>query len=127
MTDLLQRTVEGWRRGRHVWGQSDCLLSVGDYAAAAGHTDVSARFRGTYSDESGAQANLDEFGGHEGLIDLIGMERIENPERGDIVVFDTGVNEVAGLCTGDGFVVRLERGTVEVNARFVTVVAAWKV
>lgn len=127
MTDLLEQTIDQWRRGRHVWGESDCLLSVGDYIAAAGHKDVASLFRGTYYTEAGAMAHVDQNGGHVGLIDLTGLPRTDDPERGDVVVLDLGESEVGALCSGDGFVVRLERGTVEINARFVTVVAAWKI
>lgn len=126
MSDLLDRTLAEWRRGSFVWGESDCLLSVGDYIAAAGHLDVTKRFRGTYSDEAGAMAYVDEYG-HDGLIDLTGLPRVENPERGDVAVIDIGDTDVSALCTGDSFVLRLERGTVEINARFVTVVAAWRI
>lgn len=124
---LLNDTIDDWRRSAFVWGQSDCLLSVGDYIAAAGHMDVASRFRGTYDTEEGAMAHVLEYEGHEGLIDLTGLPRVDQPERGDVAVIDTGETDVAALCTGDGFVLRLERGTVEVNARFVTVVAAWRV
>ena len=125
--DRVDRTLAEWRRGSHVWGVSDCLLSVGDYLAAAGHLDVASLFRGTYDDEAGAMRHVDDHGGHAGLIDLVGLPLTGKPDRGDVAVIDLGEVEVGALCTGEGFAVRLERGTVEINRRFVRVVAAWKV
>lgn len=127
MTDLVGITAAMWRRGGHVWGQSDCLLSIGDYIAAAGGTDVTGLFRGTYDDEAGAMAHVERYGGHDALIDLTGAPRTDAPGRGDVAVIDTGENEIGALCTGEGFILRLERGVIEINARFVTVLAAWKV
>lgn len=121
--DLVDRTLAEWRRGGHVWGQSDCLLSIGDYIAAAGYTDVSSGFRGTYGTEAGAQAHIDANGGCEGLIDLTGLPRTDDPQRGDVVL----VQGIGALCTGGGYAMRLERGVVEVNRRFVTPTAAWKI
>lgn len=124
MTDLISATLSRWRQGRHVWGQSDCLLSVGDYLTDCGYIDIPARFRGTYSTEEGAQALIDAFGGCGGLIDLTGAPRaVDTPERGDVVL----ISNVGALCTGDGYALRLERGVIELNRRFVTPDAAWKV
>ena len=123
MTDLVDQTLATWRRGGHVWGQTDCLLSIGDYLAAAGHKDVPAQFRGTYDSEAGAQAVIDANGGCDGLIDMTGASRTDDPQRGDVAL----VQGVGALCTGDGFAMRLERGVVEVSRRFVCVEAAWKV
>jgi len=124
MSDLVDRTLAEWRRGGHVWGQSDCLLSIGDYLAAAGHVDVAARFRGTYDDEAGAQAVMDAHGGPEGLIDMTGAVRAAAaPVRGDVAL----VQGIGALCTGATFALRLDRGVVEVNTRFVQPTAVWSV
>lgn len=127
MTDIVDDTLAQWRRGGHVWGESDCLLSIGDYLAQRGHLDVAARFRGTYDDEVGAMRHVDEYGGHAGLIDLVGIPYTDDPQRGDVAVIDLGETEVGALCTGEGFAIRLERGTVEINRRFVRVLTAWSV
>lgn len=123
MTDLLDRTLREWRQGAHVWGQSDCLLSVGDYMHAAGWLDIPSRFRGTYDTEQGAIDHINANGGCEGLIDLTGAPRTDDPQRGDVAL----VQGIGALCTGDAFVLRLERGTVEVLRRLVSFDAAWKV
>ena len=124
MTDLVERTLSTWRRGGHVWGRSDCLLSIGDYLFEAGYTDVARRFWGTYDSEAGAQSILDAHGGAEGLIDMTGVPRASDaPQRGDVGL----VQGIGSLCTGDGWALRLERGVVEVQARFVTPTAVWRV
>lgn len=126
---LFDDTIAQWRRSDFVWGQADCLLSVGDYVYAARPDlpDVSSRFRGTYDTEEGALAHVEAHDGCEGLLDLFGLERTEKPVRGDIAVIWTGETDVGALCAGDTFVLRLERGTIEINARFVELVAAWSV
>lgn len=72
-------------------------------------------------------AHVEAHDGCDGLLDLFGLPRTEKPARGDIAVIWTGETDVGALCTGETFVLRLERGTVEINARFVTVEAAWSV
>jgi len=56
-----------------------------------------------------------------------------DPTRGDVLVIDVGkpgadglAVPVGGLCTGSGVALRLERGTVEVELRFVRILKAWK-
>lgn len=129
LSDLVDQTVAQWRRSSFVWGQADCLLSVGDYVYVArpDRPDIAERFKGTYSTEDGALAHIEAHGGCDGLLDLFGLKRTDDPVRGDIAVIWTGETEVGALCTGDGYVLRLERGTVEINARFVELVAAWSV
>lgn len=100
------------------------MLSIGDYLAAAGLKDVTGLFRGSYDTEEGAQAHLDANGGCAGLIDMTGAQRIsEPPRRGDVAV----VQGVGAICTGEGFALRLDRGVVEINARFVKPEGVWGV
>lgn len=127
MTDLITKTLVHWRQGSFAWGQSDCLLSIGDYLAQAGHLNVSERFRGTYSTEGGAFAHLDSHGGHVGMIDLVGLPVTSEPKRGDVAVLDLGENEIGALCTGHSYAMRIERGVIEVPVRLARVVCAWKV
>lgn len=124
MTDLVERTLSEWRRGGHVWGRSDCLLSIGDYLWVAGYKDIAGRFWGTYSTEEGAQVILDAHGGAEGLIDMTGVPRAPDaPQRGDVGL----VQGIGALCTGFGWALRLERGVIEVEARFVKPTTVWRV
>lgn len=127
--DAVDQLLQTWRRTGFEWGQSDCLLSVGDYIASRGGLDVAGGFRGTYTTESEAMTLMRDAGGAEGLIDRTGLERGVSPERGDVVVIDASGDGdgIAAICTGPGIAARLERGVVEVNKRLVTVLHVWKV
>jgi hypothetical protein len=127
MTDRVDDTLALWRASGHVWGKSDCLLSIGDYIAAHGGKDISARFRGLYDTEEGAFAMKDAYGGAAGLVDLTGLAHTDDMQRGDVCVVDTGVIHVGALCTGRGVAMRLAHGVVEIEHRFVRIVQAWKV
>lgn len=123
MTELIEQTLAEWRRGSHIWGESDCMLSIGDYIAAAGYKDVTGLFRGTYDDEAGASDHIDANGGCEGLIDLTGIPRTDEPQRGDVTI----VQGIGALCTGHSYVLRLERGVIEINARLYKPETFWRV
>jgi len=127
MTDRVDETLHLWRSTPFVYGQSDCMLSIGDYIAACGGRDVTGRFRGTYDDEPGALAHVGGCGGVSGLVDMTGLQRVDRPARGDVVCLDTGQVEVGAICTGIGIAARLERGVIEIDLRFVKIAQAWKV
>jgi len=127
MTDRIDETLRLWRSTPFVYGQSDCMLSVGDYIAAFGGRDVTARFRGTYDDEAGALAHVGVCGGISGLVDMTGLARVDRPARGDVVCLNTGLVEVGAICTGSGIAARLERGVIELDMRLVKITQAWKV
>lgn len=127
MTDAVDDTLGMWRRGRFAWGDTDCMLSIGDYAAAQGAQDVTGLFRGRYADEPGADAMLTLYGGPSGIIDMAGLARVSEARRGDVVVIDTGTAHVGGLCTGAGVAIRLERGVLEINMRHARIVQAWAI
>ena len=134
MTDAVDQTLKAWRQSVFDYGETDCLLSIGDYIASRGGVDIASRFRGTYATERAAMALVEAHGGPQGLIDLTGLPRIvledDEPTRGDVVVMDTGTGPagcVGALCTGPGIAARLERGLIEVDRRFVRITHAWKV
>ncbi len=125
--DHIDRLLQLWRSTPFVYGESDCMLSVGDYLASRGVLDVTGQFRSTYNDEAAALAHVAAFGGVCGLIDLTGLQRTASPARGDVVCLWTGEIEVGAVCTGIGIAARLERGVVEVDMRLVKIVQSWKV
>lgn len=125
MTDHVDRTLSMWRATAFKWGERDCLLSVADYVVARTGRDPAKGYRGTYSDEAGAMAHIDARGGVVALVDASGLDRTDEPARGDIVVVDVGGESVAGLYTGEGVAMRVERGVVEINKRFVRILGAW--
>lgn len=124
---IVTETLKMWRTTPFVWGARDCMLSIGDYIMLRTGIDAVTRFRGTYDDEAGALAHVAAYGGIAGLVDLTGLPRTETPMRGDVVALCTGETQVGALCTGDTIAARLERGIVEINMRFVTIAAAWKI
>lgn len=125
--DHVDHTLKLWRSTPFEWGQRDCMLSIGDYIASRGGLDVTGYFRGTYSTQAGAMAHVEGHGGLTALIDLTGLFHTDDPQRGDVVILDTGFKQVGALCTGDGIAARLERGIAEVNIEFVNIIQAWKV
>jgi len=127
MTDHVDATLKLWRSTPFQYGDSDCMLSIGDYLASRDVLDVTGRFRGTYDDEAGALAHVAACGGVCGLINLTGLAHTDGPARGDVVCLFTGEFEVGAICTGDMIAARLERGVIEVDMRLVTIVQSWKV
>lgn len=127
MTDHIDTTLKSWRSSAFVYGDSDCMLSIGDYLASRGVLDVTGRFRGTYADEAGALAHVAACGGICGLVDLTGLDHTEEPKRGDVMCWNIGHVEVGALCTGDRIAARLERGVVEIDMRLAKIVQSWKV
>jgi hypothetical protein len=127
VTDYVDQTLRLWRSTPFAYGDTDCMLSVGDYLASRGVLDVTGQFRGTYADEAGALAHVAARGGICGLVDMTGLPSTDRPARGDVVCLDTGEIEVGALCTGTGVAARLERGVIEVDLRLVKITKAWKV
>lgn len=117
--------LKEWRRSSFQWGQSDCLLSVGDYIAANGGKDIAALYRGRYSTEAEALRFMDDAGGAAALIDATGIVRAAEAQRGDVVLLNIS-RGIAGVHTGDGVAVRLERGAAEIGLRFVQINAVWR-
>ena len=128
---MIEQTLKLWRQSAFVYGETDCLLSVGDYIALCGGPDVPARFRGTYDDAAGAMRHVAAHGGPEAIIRLCGMVEIDpaDAQRGDIVIMDPGGGQMVlgGICTGPGVAARAERGVIEVDRRFVTLTHAWSI
>ncbi|AJA07473.1 hypothetical protein SKP52_02710 [Sphingopyxis fribergensis] len=124
--DLVDETLREWRRAAFVYGQSDCMLSIGRYLAKAGHKDVTGQFLGRYTTAEGAEAQMAAHGGVAGLIALAGAApKPGAPARGDVLEIAYDGGSIGGLCTGDCAAVRLDRGVVELKLRFVTVLGVW--
>lgn len=130
MIDIVDRTLEQWRRSSFVWGEADCMLSIGDYIAQRGGEDVTGVFRGRYSTAVGAMRFMRLYGGVAGLIDLTGIERIDGgPQRGDVVALvapDCDGGEIGAICTGDGIAARQVRGVAEMQTRLVRLSGVWR-
>lgn len=126
MKDNVDITLELWRSTPFEWGNSDCLLSIADYVKLCTGKDFGAPFRDTYCTELGALAHVSDAGGEMALIDASGLPVSVFPVRGDILLVDAE-KPVAALCTGQGMAMRLKRGVVEIDIRFVKVLKAWSV
>lgn len=129
MTDLVDQTLQDWRSGPLIYGESDCMLSIGKYVAAAGGKDITGDFLGRYSTQEEALAIMEAHGGSGGLFAQMGLDRVdEAPRRGDALeLIHTEIETIGALCTGDGVAVRLERGVAEVDLRFVKWRGVWRV
>lgn len=128
--DIVDETLQGWRRGRFAYGQDDCWLSIGRYLARTGHEDVTSLFVGKYETHEGAVAQMAAYGGAAGLMDLAGaVIRAGRPERGDVVELlysdDDGSQSIGGLCTGGFVAARLERGVIEVRVGLLKIGGVW--
>ncbi|QWY83144.1 hypothetical protein [Rhizobium phage RHph_X2_24] len=126
MKDIVDETLEHWRRVPFQWGESDCLLSIADYVLRCTGQDYGAPFRDTYCTELGALSHIKDAGGSAALIDASGLTVTDAPERGDILLCGQDY-PIAALCTGRGVAMRLQRGVIEVDKRFVNIIKAWKV
>lgn len=77
-------------RRSFVWGQSDCSLMVADWCVWVGHGDPAAGWRGSYDDQDGCRALLDERGGLADVVAacalLAGLKPIQEPEFGCVAV-----------------------------------------
>lgn len=128
--DIVDETLHEWRSTPFIYGQSDCMLSIGRYLARTGHKDVTGQFIGRYDDHAGAQAMIAAHDGIVGLMALSGaMPHDDEPKRGDVVevMYREGgeVMGIGGLCTGGMAAVRLERGVVEVRLGMLEIGGSW--
>jgi hypothetical protein len=128
--DIVDQTLRMWRQNPFVWGDQDCMLSIGDYIARRGGLDVTGRFRGTYDSVTGAARHMRECGGVRGLIRLTTiLEVAEPPERGDVVALcapDCLGGQIGAICTGQGIAARLERGVGEIEVRLAQLAGVWR-
>lgn len=127
---VLRETLRLWRRTSHIYGQSDCLLSVADYGRALTCIDIGAPWRGTYTSEAEASRIVKDAGG---AVPLLGGALVagkffptEAPARGDPIVAHLLGKDFGGVWLGEGRAAfRLERGLLELKLRDSAVVGAW--
>ena len=82
----------------YTWGVHDCCMFTCDAVWAITGTDPAAPFRGRYADRNSAYRELRRFGGGglretaEKIADAHGCPkiRVENAQRGDVVLMDGG-------------------------------------
>lgn len=122
-----------------AWGRHDCALFACDVAQAICGVDFAAGLRGRYATERGAYVALKRFagpnaknGGLEAAAEKIAANHgcPEVPplmaQRGDIVLMDSELGAVLGVCVGE----TIAKAGVETGVEFVPLAAArraWRV
>lgn len=99
----LVRVLQGCQGQPFQWGVLDCSMLAADCAVAICGKDPAAEYRGQYDTEAGAARALAKFGTIADALDRH-FERIDNPQRGDIVQLaggGVGVVWGAGVWTVD--------------------------
>jgi hypothetical protein len=129
--EVLVATLRQWRRSAHVYGKSDCLLSVADYGGAQCGVDIGAPWRGTYSTEAEALAIVAKAGGAVrllgGALETGGFRRVQLVERGDPIVGRVLGREIGGIWLGGGRAAfRAGTGLLEVRFNEQGVLGAWR-
>lgn len=131
--DTLYAHLHRWMAEPFVWGQSDCMLVLADYLVSLGHSDIGAKWRGTYDSALSCQ-RVSGF-----LTDpvrplaegcaSIGLPRTDDPQRGDIgvirVAVDGSIKAVGAVFLGGNWAVKGEHRVV-IGAPL-EVLAAWRV
>ncbi len=117
---LLSR-IELYGRVPFVWGKFDCCLFVADCVWALTQKNPATPWRGTYSDEAGAQAIIAAAGGVAGLaaqaLAGIGVtERIPPAfgQRGDPCVFVHEGRDTMGIVYGAEIMAKAPTGLARV-------------
>lgn len=131
--EAIAATLEAWRSPGY-WGESDCALSMADYARRLTGTDPGATWRGRYSTPLGASRFIGRAGSLAALFRQ-GMPEAGQPvatgdvRRGDIVICDLPGSkhicemQVAGLHLGNLMAFRLP---ASVALRRYPIVEAWR-
>jgi len=113
--------IDLWRRQTFIWGETDCIMATCNYVRDRTGIDPAAPWRGTYSDEAGAVAIWQAYGGVLGLFDhgmgLAGFSRAVEPAYGMPVVCDFGRVQVAGVYLGPMIAFMALKGCVETRAK----------
>lgn len=123
-------TLNEWRRGAFVWGETDCIMATCNHVRAVTGIDPAGPWRGSYDDEAGAQAIYKPYGGVLALFKhgmaRAGFQMTDAPKDGDPVVCDVRGVEVAGVYLGNRRVAFMAagRGCIELPA---PILGAWSV
>jgi hypothetical protein len=108
-TDDLDRYVARERMKPFAWGtdNGDCLLFLLGWAERLGH-EASHQWRGAYSDEAGARAALEAFGGAPAAVSDVLGDPIEGraPQRGEVGLLAADGWYLGMICTGKMWVLR---------------------
>lgn len=129
MTDLRQFLMRYIDKPM-MWGVDDCSLLIADWWSANHRHDPALHLRGTYSDEAGKTAVLENAGGLVELVSKIaedaGAERCAANRDGDFaVVALVGGGLACGIRSGRFWAIRSESGIAFTSAA--RVVRGWAI
>lgn len=120
-----------------AWGTFDCCLFAADAVQAMTGVDIASDFRGEYSDSASAFALIHSVTGSTTVADAAaycaakhGLTEWKHPlmaQRGDLVVFESGDNLIAGIVHLSGrYVVSVSESGL-VKAPITAVQRAWHI
>lgn len=130
MTDLGEylRAAAARRREPGIW---DCAAFPADWAMANGHPDPMAAWRGAYASESGAIDLIDAAGSLCALFERgmtsAGLERVGEPEPGDIGVLQVLGEQAGAVYTGKRWALVADRGLAFASIEPEHVLQIWRV
>lgn len=135
--EVLSRKTPGWedrleqlliakRSAAFEFGGNDCCLAIADAVETMTGIDHAEGIRGTYGDEQGALAKLEELGGLIKIAERLGC-RI-NPrmaQAGDVGIVSDGERRALALCIGDVWIAPSSGGQMPLP--FEAALLAWRV
>lgn len=126
--DDLSRFIRAATERSIVWGEWDCLMFVAAWVQTRRSDDPAQPWRGRYRSEFGAARMMLEQGGMVPLMALglgaIGMQRTDDPKRGDVAVVNGAEGETGAIILGVNSASIGHRGLF---VRRAPIVAAWSV
>lgn len=97
--DALRSYIEGHIVSRWSWGGVDCVFFAINWVRAFTGIDPAKRLRGSYSDESGAEAVMEREGGFLAMVkrEMSANGFLETPEPvdGDVAIVRAPISETA--------------------------------
>lgn len=98
--EKLDSFIEGRLGAPFVWGANDCALFAADAMLALHGVDFAKAYRGKYNTEKAAQRLIKRAGGLSAIVDKAGLDYVEHPAVGDVVLVGHEDGESLGVCVG---------------------------
>jgi hypothetical protein len=97
---LLSEFIERRRFEPFCWGRQDCCIFAADWILLATGEDLAAKWRGTYSGMCDGLRHVKKVGGVHHFPQLMGLDRVERAQRGDLAGIATPLGLALGVCLG---------------------------
>lgn len=129
--ELLAEALAARAEFPFAWGTHDCCTLAADMVQVMTGVDPIAAWRGSYQDEAGAEALLNEAGGLAALAERVAREAGLGQchpgfaQRGDVALVEHGNALALGVVAGDAVAVAGPEGTTFLPRE--TIRAAWSV